>query len=411
MVNLTKSVSYIGYGDAQPARTLLHLGPVPSTVPGLLTHDVDETVRPTHRIPVLTGGRRPLDVAVGIEAPRLRSHPRLDALRSRLLAGPGSGDVAVGLTAHEEPARSPTAPIHRNEQETSTMAITETRLDVTPLSGNIGAEIRGVDLRHLDADTVAEIRKVWLDRKVVFFPGQDLDQEAHLAFASWFGELTEGHPVIPGVDGYPNVFEIDYSKARELYASYGDVSTRTQGLDWHTDVTFVERPPLGSILRAVVVPPSGGDTAFSNQQAAFEALSPTLQGFLETLTAVHDGQAAFQSAFDRLGPGKWEGEKVVELQPVVHPVVRTHPETGAKGLFVNPGFTSHIVELRRAESDALLSFLYQHSVKPEFTVRYHWTAGDVGFWDNRATQHSVVGDFGDQHRVIQRVTIKGDVPV
>ena len=159
------------------------------------------------------------------------------------------------------------------------------------------------------------------------------------------------------------------------------------------------------------IPPSGGDTAFSNQQAAFEALSPALRAFLETLTAVHDGQAAFQSAFDRLGPGKWEGEELVELQPVVHPVVRTHPETGAKGLFVNPGFTSHIVELRRAESDALLSFLYQHSVKPEFTVRYHWKEGDVGFWDNRATQHSVVGDFGDQHRVIQRVTLKGDAPV
>lgn len=291
------------------------------------------------------------------------------------------------------------------------MTITQTRLDVTPLSAHIGAEIRGVDLRNLDADIVAEIRKVWLDRKVVFFPDQDLDQRSHLAFASWFGELTEGHPVIPGVDGFPNLFEIDYSKAREVYASYGDVSTRAQGLDWHTDVTFVERPPLGSILRALVIPPSGGDTAFSNQQAAFEALSPRLQAFLETLTAVHDGRAAFQAACDRNGPGRWEGEELPELTPVVHPVVRNLTESGSKALFVNPGFTSHIVELGRSESDALLSFLYQHSVKPEFTVRYHWKAGDVGFWDNRTTQHSVVGDFGDQHRVIQRVAIKGEVPV
>jgi len=288
---------------------------------------------------------------------------------------------------------------------------TRNRLDVTPLSAAIGAVIRGVDLRRVDADTAAAIRQVWLERKVVFFPGQDLDQESHLAFAAWFGELTEGHPVIPGVDGHPNLFEIDYSKSREVYASYGDVSTRTQGLDWHTDVTFVERPPLGSILRAVVIPPSGGDTLFSNQQAAFEALSPRLQEFLGTLTAVHDGRAAFQSAFDRNGPGRWEGEELPELRPVVHPVVRTLTEAGGRALFVNPGFTSRIVELQRSESDALLQFLYRHSVRPEFTVRYHWMAGDVGFWDNRTTQHSVVGDFGDQHRVIQRVTLKGEVPV
>ena len=207
------------------------------------------------------------------------------------------------------------------------------------------------------------------------------------------------------------MFEIDYSKARALYASYGDVAERSQGLDWHTDVTFVERPPLGSILRAVVIPPAGGDTAFSNQQAAFEALSPSLQGYLSTLSAVHDGRTAFKSAFEAYGSGTWEGKPLPDLVPVVHPVVRTHPETGAKVLFVNPGFTSHIEGLHRAESDALLAFLYRHSVKPEFTVRYHWSEGDVAFWDNRATQHSVVGDFGDQHRVIQRITLRGDAPV
>jgi taurine dioxygenase len=284
-------------------------------------------------------------------------------------------------------------------------------LDVTPLSGTIGAVIHGLDLRDLDDATVAAIRSVWLDRRVVFFPGQQLDAGSHQAFASRFGEPTEGHPVIPGLPGSPNVFEIDYSRAREVYANYGDVSTRRQGLDWHTDVTFVRRPPLGSILRAVVVPPSGGDTVFSDQVAAFEDLSPTLQSFLLTLTAVHDGRTKFQAALDRVGEGRWEGVPVPALEPVVHPVVRTHPETGARALFVNPGFTSHIVELERAESDALLAFLYRHSVRPEFTVRYHWSPGDIGFWDNRATQHSVVGDFGTQHRVIQRVTLRGDEPV
>src|SRR5580700_4242967 len=291
---------------------------------------------------------------------------------------------------------------------TTTLAPTD--LEVTRLSGSIGALITGVDLRDADDDTIARIRQAWLDHKVVFFPGQHLDEAAHQAFAARFGELTEGHPVVPSVEGYPNVFEIDYSKSRELYTTYGDVATKTQGIHWHTDVTFVQRPPAGSILRAVVIPAAGGDTLFSNQQAAFEALSPSLQDYLSTLHAVHDGRAQFRGVLERFGEGKWEGAELPELEPVVHPVVRTHPETGAKVLFVNPGFTSHIVELDRRESDALLSYLYAHSVRPEFVVRYHWKSGDLGFWDNRATQHSVVGDFGDHDRLIQRVTIKGDAP-
>lgn len=284
--------------------------------------------------------------------------------------------------------------------------------EVVPLSGTIGAELRGLDLRRdLDDETVAAIRSVWLDRKVVFFPGQHLTPEEHLAFAQRFGTPTEGHPVIPAVAGHPEVFEIDYSAPRELYANYGDVARRTRGLDWHTDVTFVERPPVGSILRAVVVPPAGGDTLFSDQVAAYESLSASLQAFLEDLTATHDGRAAFQGVLDQVGEGSWEGEAYTALEPVVHPVVRTHPETGRRSLFVNPGFTSHVNELSRSESDALLGFLYEHSVRPEHVVRRHWTAGDLGFWDNRVTQHAVVGDYGDAHRVIQRVTLKGERPV
>lgn len=293
------------------------------------------------------------------------------------------------------------------------MTITEPRvdLDVTPLSGTIGAEIRGVDLRNLDDATIDAIRGVWLDRKVVFFPGQHLDAAAHLEFARRFGEPTEGHPVIRGIDGHPEVFEIDYTEARNLYGSYGDVATRSRGISWHTDVTFVARPPMGSILRAVAIPAAGGDTLFSDQEAAFASLSPTLQGFLSTLTAVHDGRPQFQGLLDRYGEGRWEGEVFQALEPVEHPVVRTHPETGARSLFVNPGFTSHIKELERPESDALLAFLYGHAVKVEHTVRYHWHEGDIGFWDNRTTQHAVSGDFGDAHRVIQRVTLRGDEPI
>jgi taurine dioxygenase len=284
-------------------------------------------------------------------------------------------------------------------------------LDVVPLSGTIGAVIRGLDVREIDDATVAAVRRVWLDRKVVFFPGQDLDPESHLAFATRFGEPTEGHPVIPGLKDRPEVFEIDYTAVRRLSSTYGDVATRSRGISWHTDVTFVARPPLGSILRAVVVPPAGGDTLFSDQQAAFDGLSPALQDFLSTLTAVHDGRPQFQGLLDRVGEGSWQGERLRSLEPVAHPVVRTHPETGARSLFVNPGFTTRIRELQAAESAALLGFLFQHSVKPEYTVRYHWSPGDVGFWDNRTTQHAVSGDFGDQHRVIQRITLRGDAPV
>ncbi|MET0894556.1 MAG: TauD/TfdA family dioxygenase [Acidimicrobiia bacterium] len=293
----------------------------------------------------------------------------------------------------------------------STDGSTGAALHITPLSARIGAEIRGVDLRDLRDADVAAIRAAWLEHKVVFFPGQHLEPAEHLAFAARLGEPTEGHPVIPGLADHPEVFEIDYTASAELAALYGDVATKhNAGLSWHTDVTFVKRPPAGSILRAVVIPEAGGDTLFSNQQAAFEGLSPSLQDYLSTLTAVHDGRHQFSKLLELVEEGKWEGETFTDLEPVEHPVVITHPETGARVLFVNPGFTSHIKDLSRDESDALLGFLYAHSVKEEYVVRYHWQAGTVGFWDNFATQHSVVGDFEGQPRVIQRVTLRGTEP-
>ena len=243
-------------------------------------------------------------------------------------------------------------------------------LDVTLLSGTIGAEIRGVDLRQpLDADTLAAVRAIWVQRRVVFFPGQHLDPAQHVAFARQFGEVTPAHPVIPGIDGHPEVFEIDYGQVRELAKQYGNVSAR-RGLDWHSDVTFVARPPTGSILNAVKVPPAGGDTLWTDQIAAFAALSPTLQEFLSTLTAVHDGGAAFAGLLEKRKEegaegGEWDGEVYATIEPVTHPVVRTHPETGEKVLFVNPGFTSHIAELERSESDALLAYLYANSGRAE----------------------------------------------
>jgi taurine dioxygenase len=286
-------------------------------------------------------------------------------------------------------------------------------LRTTPLSATIGAEIRGLDLAQpQSAAVVAELRRLLLAHKVIFFPGQHLDAAQHIARARSFGEPTPAHPVIPGIEGFPEVFEVDYTKSAQLREAYGDLVDRYDGLSWHTDVTFVERPPLGSILNALIVPPSGGDTMFSDQRAAYEALSEPFRAFLDTLVAVHDGRQAFGALLQARadGGGEWEGKQYKSLDPVEHPVIRTHPETGAKSIFVNAGFTSHIKGLTRTESDTLLQFPYDHSTKAQFTVRYHWHAGDLGFWDNRLTQHSVVGDFVGQHRVIQRVTLHGDRP-
>ena len=290
------------------------------------------------------------------------------------------------------------------------MTATAFDLEVIPKSATIGADVRGLDLRTPPSpDVAAAVRTLLLRYKVLFFPGQHLEPAQHLAFARAFGEPTPAHPVIPGIEGFPEIFQIDYQAGRQRSSGPAE---RADGLSWHSDVTFVERPPLGSILNAIVMPAAGGDTQFSDQQAAYEALSESLREYLGGLTALHSGKRQFGSALARRKDGGgWDGKPVTELEPVEHPVIRTHPETKARTLFVNPGFTRRIAQLNRSESDALLSFLYAHSTRPEFVVRHHWHAGDLAFWDNRATQHSVVGDYGSEPRVIQRITLHGDRPV
>ena len=282
-------------------------------------------------------------------------------------------------------------------------------LATTDLTASIGAEVHGLSLRdELSDRTVESIRALLVERKVLFFRDQHLTPSEHGTFARRFGELTPSHPIIPGIAGHPEVFEIDYTAAREFYGA----AARYDGVGWHTDVTFVPRPPLGSILNAVEMPTSGGDTLWSNQEAAFEGLSLPIQELLKGLTAVHNGQAQFGHLRDRIGEAvEWEDGRAIDLTPVSHPVVRVHPDSGRTALFVNPGFTQEIEGLRPHESTALLQFLYAHSVREEYTVRWHWRTGDVAFWDNRSTQHAVVGDFGDAHRVIQRVTLRGTEPV
>jgi alpha-ketoglutarate-dependent taurine dioxygenase len=291
----------------------------------------------------------------------------------------------------------------------TTTTRTPVQLKIAPLSGTIGAEIRQVDLHEtLSDELVAEIRQTLLDYKVIFFPGQHLSPDEHKEFASYFGEITNAHPVIHGIDDHKEVFEIDYTLARQALGTLG--SQYGERDKWHTDVTFVETPPLGSILNAIVIPDAGGDTLWADTNAAYEGLSQPFKDLVAGLTAVHDGLPTFGKLLAQNGKGEWDGREFTELIPVEHPVVRTHPETGRRSLFVNPGFTVKIKGLTAKESDALLQFLYRHMATPEYVVRYRWEPGDLGFWDNRTTMHYAISDYGDAHRVIQRVTIKGDRP-
>lgn len=275
------------------------------------------------------------------------------------------------------------------------------KISITTLTPAIGAALGGVDLSsRLDDEQIAQIRAALLRHKVVFFEDQRITPVQHRDFAARFGALHT-HPLYPGVPEAPEMFVLD-----------NHAGNPTDNDAWHTDVTFIETPPLGAVLYAKLLPPEGGDTCWSNMQAAFEALSPRMRDFLSTLDAVHDFARGFPAKLTvARAAGEARYEKALEEHPpVVHPVVRTHPETGADGLFVNYGFTSRIKGLRRNESDALLAMLFAHVQKPEFQVRWRWRPNAIAFWDNRVTQHYAVNDYLPHRRVMHRATILGDRP-
>ena len=281
------------------------------------------------------------------------------------------------------------------------MTATATLFD--PLTVTIGAQVSGVDLAaDLTPEVVAGIRAALLERKMLVFREQRLTPSSHRAFAATLGELTPAHPIVPGLDAdHPEIYVIDSGDGGKSPV-------------WHTDVTFRPTPPLGSVLRAVSLPPTGGDTCWTDLEAAYLALSPPLRGLADQLEAVHDGRKDFEEYLNvRLsGEGNlWEGERVRSLDPVVHPVVRVHPETGRRSLFVNPGFTTHLKDVSEAESRALLDVFFGVIGRPEHSVRHRWSLGDVVVWDNRSTAHYAIDDYGDQHRVMHRITIRGDQPV
>ena len=282
------------------------------------------------------------------------------------------------------------------------MTSTLVQLRLEPLGPHFGAVVHGLDLATATDDEIVALRAALVDRKVLFVRDQRLDDDGQVDLGRRIGELTASHPFVGGVDDrHPEVYALNSADN-----GFADV--------WHTDVTFMKRPPLGSILRAVTLPPSGGDTNWADAQLAYDSLAPGVQRLVDGLTAVHDGTREFGYYLAQRRGGKgnvWDGELVTRLDPVEHPVVRVHPETGRKGIFVNPGFTSHITGVSEFESRAILDLLYAHLTKPEHVVRHRWRTGDVALWDNRSTAHYANRDYGTQRRVMHRITLRGDIPV
>lgn len=278
-------------------------------------------------------------------------------------------------------------------------------LTVTPCGPVLGAEIAGLKLGlPIRADLATALRSLLLRHKVLFFRDLDLTHEQHLALAGVWGEL-EGHPVIKHVPGFPEILDIRGAEGRVEDAA-GD--RRFRALDkWHADVTFRAAPSLGAVLRARELPAIGGDTLWADAAAAYEGLSDEVKARIEGRTATHDLLFDFR---DRIDPAQ-RAAMAAEFPPQHHPIVRTHPETGARVLFVNASFTSRIDDMDEAESATLLAHLLDRFKVPEYHVRFRWSANAVAIWDNRATQHYPVADYWPARRRMERVTIMGDVPV
>jgi taurine dioxygenase len=234
---------------------------------------------------------------------------------------------------------------------------------------------------------------------VIFFRDQTLTPAQFLGFARAFGEPV-AYPFVKGIDGFPEIIEV--KKLEHERVNFGGV--------WHSDTTYLERPPMGSLLYALEVPPYGGDTLFANQYLAYESLSVGMRRFLDGATGVSSSAKADVSRTreDRIKTGGTE-DALKELA-AAHPAVRTHPETGRKALYVNTAHTARFADMTAQESAPILDFLFQHQVKPEFTCRFTWRAGSLAFWDNRAGQHNPVNDYHGFRRVMQRITLAGDTP-
>ena len=275
------------------------------------------------------------------------------------------------------------------------MAGTYQTITVDPLTPIIGAEIGGVDLARPSNHQLDEIHQALAAHQVIFFRDQDLTQAQHLAFGRHFGPLHL-HPAAPHAPGHPELMVIHADKD----------SPRANGENWHSDVSCDREPPLGSILYIKTCPPRGGDTLFASMYAAYDALSERMQGYLDGLTALHDGEPVYRGLYANYGVADKPDYPRAE-----HPVVRTHPVTGRKALYVNRGFTRCILGIPRDESEGVLRYLYEHMENPLFQCRFRWRTNSVAFWDNRCVQHHALWDYWPETRSGFRVTVRGERPV
>ena len=277
--------------------------------------------------------------------------------------------------------------------------------DSRPLTSYVGAEISGINLKNLDESTVNSIWRMFLKHQVIFFRNQTLSPGDLVALGKCFGKILAPHAGLTTLKSHPDVMLAETRDGE----GFGKYNTR-----WHSDVSFEEMPPAGSIIQAVKVPDVGGDTLFSSMYAAYENLALPLKEMVRNLKAFHEGVPAFSWAL--LDPVNREGSERLERMKrecpgAVHPVVRCHPETGRKALFVNRSFTTRILGLSEIESRNLIDLLCEHCEQAAFQVRWRWAQGDVGIWDNRCLTHCAVMDYGKSHRIMHRITLRGDRPL
>jgi taurine dioxygenase len=273
-------------------------------------------------------------------------------------------------------------------------------LEIRRIAGALGAEVRGVDLaKPVSHQQVSELRRAWLEHLVLFFRDQPLTPGQFMAFARTWGEPIE-YPFVSGIEGFPQIIEV--KKLEHEKVNFGGI--------WHSDTTYLDIPPMASMLLAREVPPVGGDTLFANQYLAWETLSEGMQQMLGKLVAVNLSAKADVSRTreDRI---KSDGRASVQREYVgEHPVARTHPETGRKALYVNVAHTARFKGMTDDESAPLLGFLFRHQVRPEFTCRFTWAPGSIALWDNRCVQHNPVNDYHGYRRLMHRITLAGDRP-
>jgi taurine dioxygenase len=273
-------------------------------------------------------------------------------------------------------------------------------LEIRRIAGALGAEVHGVDLsRPMSRDLAAQLRAAWLEHLVLFFRNQALTPPQFMEFARAWGKPIE-YPFVRGLDGFPEIIEV--KKLEHEKVNFGGI--------WHSDTAYLDEPPMASMLLAREVPPAGGDTLFANQYLAWESLSDGMKSALEKLQGVNLSSKADVSRTreDRIqSDGRTEAKREYVA---VHPIARTHPETGRQALYVNIAHTGRFDGLTEDESAPLLGYLFQHQVRPDFTCRFAWQPGSIALWDNRCTQHNPVNDYHGHRRVMHRITLAGDRP-